>query len=92
MVLNEKYTLFFSDAADNELSRLDNSVRLRIVTWLIKNVDGCTDPRQHGKGLTANLSGYWRYRIGDYRVICEIHDDVCEVIAVTDGHRSKIYA
>lgn len=49
------------------------------------------DPRDRGRGLTANLSGYWRYRIGDYRVIVEFHDEVMVIVAIGLGHRSEIY-
>lgn len=56
-----------------------------------KNLVGCTDLRAHGKGLTANRSGQWRYRIGDYRLICLIEDDQLIILALTVGHRSDIY-
>ena len=49
------------------------------------------DPRVRGRGLTADLSGYWRYRIGDYRVIVEIRDDALVIVAVALGHRSRAY-
>ena len=42
--------------------------------WIDKNLVDCADPRAHGKGLTANRSGQWRYRIGDYRLLCLIED------------------
>ena len=62
-----------------------------IVAWMAKNVDGCEDPRAHGKCLTANRSGQWRYRVGDYRVLCEIRDDELIVLAVEIGHRRSVY-
>jgi mRNA interferase RelE/StbE len=49
------------------------------------------DPRSRGKGLTGDLAGYWRYRIGDYRVLVEVRDDDVVIIAITLGHRSGIY-
>ena len=51
----------------------------------------CEDPRAHGKGLTANLPGRWRYRIGDYRVLCEIRDNDLVVLAIEVGHRCEVY-
>jgi len=48
-------------------------------------------PRARGKGLSGDLAGYWRYRIGDYRVIAEIQDSRFVVIAVTVAHRSDVY-
>lgn len=62
-----------------------------IKAWIDKNLVGCADPRQHGKALTANHSGHWRYRIGDYRLICIIEDDRLVIIALDIGHRSEIY-
>ena len=56
-----------------------------------QNIDGSADPRIHGKGLTSNLSGKWRYRIGDYRVICDIEDDKLIVLALRVAHRREVY-
>lgn len=70
---------------------MDPGVRRIIVAWLLKNVDGCEDPRAHGKGLTANRSGEWRYRVGDYRILCEIRDDELVVLALEIGHRRSVY-
>lgn len=70
---------------------MDPGVRRIIVTWLLKHIDGCEDPRAFGKALTANRSGQWRYRVGDYRILCEIRDDEVIVLVIDVGHRSKIY-
>jgi mRNA interferase RelE/StbE len=56
-----------------------------------KHLEGCSDPRLHGKGLTADRSGQWKYRIGSYRVLCELRDNDLVVIAVEVGHRKDIY-
>ena len=63
-----------------------------IVTWIRRNLEGCDNPRLHGKGLTANRSsGQWRYRIGDYRLIADIQDDIVVILIVTVGHRRDVY-
>jgi mRNA interferase RelE/StbE len=62
-----------------------------VKAWVEKNLVGCNDPRAHGKGLSANRSGQWRYRIGDYRLICQIEDEKLIILALTVGHRSDIY-
>ena len=85
------WCLEFSKRADKQLSKMDPGVRRVIVAWLLTHVDGCEDPRAHGKGLTANLSGKWRYRIGDYRVLCEIRDNDLVVLAIEVGHRREAY-
>lgn len=86
------WRLEFSKRADKQLSKMDPGVRRMIVAWLLKNIDGCSDPRAHGKGLTANRSGKWRYRVGDYRVLCEIRDEELAVLAIEVGHRRDIYS
>lgn len=85
------WKLEFSKRADKQLSKMDAGVRRVIVSWLLKNIDGCDDPRAHGKGLASNRSGEWRYRIGDYRVLCEIRDNDLVVLAIEIGHRREVY-
>ncbi|KRM17703.1 hypothetical protein FD31_GL002462 [Companilactobacillus nantensis DSM 16982] len=62
-----------------------------IVRWLYQNEDDIDNPRSIGKGLTANRSGQWRYRVGNYRVIVEIDDGNMIVVAINIGHRRSIY-
>nr|WP_255304156.1 type II toxin-antitoxin system RelE/ParE family toxin [Megasphaera sp. DISK 18] len=62
-----------------------------MTSWLRKNINGCSDPRQYDKGLTANRSGQWRYRVGDYRIIVEIEDTKVIVLVLEIGHRKNIY-
>lgn len=62
-----------------------------IKAWITKNLVNCENPRQHGKGLTSNRSGQWRYRIGDYRLICEIQDNNLIILALSIGHRREVY-
>lgn len=85
------WRLEFSKRADKQLSKMDSGVRRIIVSWLLKNIDGCEDPRAHGKGLTSNRSGEWRYRVGDYRILCEIRDNDLVVLAIEIGHRREVY-
>lgn len=65
-----KYRIKFSEKALKQLKKLDKHVSSLIIGWLEKNIEGSENPRIHGKGLVENKSGQWRYRIGDYRVIC----------------------
>lgn len=81
----------FSKKADKQLSKLDPGISRVIVTWLLKNLDGCEDPRRLGKPLKGEKSGIWRYRIGDYRALCEIQDEELLVLALEVGHRRDIY-
>lgn len=77
--------------AMKQLKKLDKHTAALIVGWLRKNLEGCSDPRQHGKGLTANRSGQWRYRVGDYHILAEIQDEKIIVLVLSIGHRSEIY-
>lgn len=86
------YRVEFSKAALKELKKLDKQTAAMILGWVRKNLDGCTDPRQHGKGLTANRSGQWRYRVGDYRLLADIQDNRIVILILHIGHRSEIYS
>ncbi len=86
-----KYKIAFTDRAKKQLKKLDKCTVALILGWLEKNIEGCENPRIHGKGLVENKSGQWRYRIGDYRVICEIKDEEVVVLVLEVGHRRNIY-
>lgn len=85
------YTLQYSDKATKQLKKLDKGTQKLILTWIANNLENCENPRIKGKGLTANLSGGWRYRVGDYRIICDIRDDELMILALSIGHRKSIY-
>ena len=85
------YKVIFTDKAKKQLKKLDKHISSLIIGWLEKNIEGCENSRVHGKGLVENKSGQWRYRIGDYRVICEIQDDEIIVLVLEIGHRREIY-
>lgn len=85
------YHVEFSAKALKELKKLDKSTAALILGWVRKNLEGCNDPRVHGKGLTANRSDQWRYRVGDYRLLADIHDGKLIILMLTIGHRSVVY-
>lgn len=86
-----KYKVLFTEKARKQLKKLDKSVAALIVGWIDKNIEGCQNPRIHGKNLIADRVGQWRYRIGDYRLICEIKDDEIIVLVLEVGHRRYVY-
>ena len=86
------YKIIFSERAKKQLQKLDKSISALILGWIEKNLQECTDPRVHGKALKSNRKGQWRYRIGDYRLICEIQDDVITVLVLEVGHRRGVYS
>ena len=77
-------------AAAKELRKLDRQVARRIGLYLQDLATSCAYPRQRGKALAANRVGLWRYRVGDYRVICQLEDDRLLVLVVRIGHRSDV--
>ena len=79
-----------TDTAVKQLARLDKTQAQRITKYL-RRVMMLEDPRDAGKALTGNLRTYWRYRVGDYRVVCEIRDNEMVIVAVMIGHRGDIY-
>lgn len=85
------YKLEFSKRFDRQFSKLDKSTQRYIFNWLIKHLDNVENPRYSGKSLTGNKQGLWQYRIGNYRVIVDISDTNCVIIAVEVGHRKFIY-
>jgi len=86
-----KYRVVFTEKSKKQLSKLDKSVASLIIGWIEKNIEGCENPRMHGKGLLGNKNGQWRYRIGDYRAICEIRDEEVIILVLEVGHRKHIY-
>lgn len=85
------YQVVYSERALKELKKMDRYTRQLIFSWISKNLDGCENPRSHGKALTANRSGQWQYRIGDYRLICQIQDQELIILALSVGHRREVY-
>lgn len=86
-----KYNVVFTTEAKKNLKKLDKHTSSLIIGWIEKNLQGCENTRAKGKGLTANRSGEWRYRIGDYRLICEIKDNELIILALSIGHRRDVY-
>ncbi len=85
------YKVVFSEHALKDLKKLDRQTAAMILGWVRKNLEGCDNPRQHGKALSANRSGQWRYRVGDYRLLAQIQDTVITILILNVGHRSDVY-
>ena len=85
------YRVELTPRFEKEFRKLDIYTQKLVKAWIDKHLEGCSDPRATGKALTADLNGLWRYRTGDYRLICSIEDGRLVVIALSIGHRSDIY-
>ena len=85
------WDIVYSEKAVHTLAKIDKSNRDKILKWLDKNIVGSANPKAYGKSLAGNLSGLWRYRVGDYRILCEICDKELVVYVFAVGHRKNIY-
>lgn len=85
------YKVRFAERAKKDLKKLDRHTAALILGWIRKNLENCENPRLHGKGLTANRSSQWRYRVGDYRLLANIEDETITILILNVGHRREIY-
>jgi mRNA interferase RelE/StbE len=85
------WTIEFSQTARRQIRRIDKLWQLRILQYLDAKVARRADPRSLGKPLRGDKHGFWRYRVGDYRIICQIEDNTLVILVVTLGHRGKVY-
>ncbi len=83
------WTIEYVEPAKRAMKRLDRQTAKRIATYMDTRV--ANNPRQLGEAMTGNRGGLWRYRIGDYRVVCDIQDDKVRVLVLEVGHRREIY-
>lgn len=81
----------YSSRANRQLARLDRQVSRRITGYLENRVALSPNPRALGHALTGDLAGLWSYRVGDYRIICDIQDEVLRVLVLEVGHRGQVY-
>lgn len=81
----------FDERALKDLKRLDRQAQVRIIDYLDTRVVQGGDPRTLGKALKSNLAALWRYRVGDYRILCQLRDHELIVLVIAVGHRKDIY-
>lgn len=85
------YRVMIPDKVNKKILKFDKNTRKLLYNYISKNLVDTDDPRFHGKALTGNLKGLWRYRIMDYRLIVDIQDEELIIVAIDFEHRSKIY-
>lgn len=76
------WTVEFQEQALKDLKRLDKMAQKQILHYLSTRIEGSENPRQFGRSLAGNKKGLWRYRIGNYRVICSLEDKSCIVLVL----------
>ena len=80
-----------TETAQKQLSKMDRQVQSEILRYLRERICTAENPRRYGAPLRKELSGRWKYRVGSYRLICEIQDEKILVLVLMAGHRSKVY-
>lgn len=85
------YKVEYSKTVQKQLKKLDNYTKVMLMNWITKNLIECENPRSQGKALKGNLKNQWRYRVGNYRILCDIEDDRLVILVINVGHRKDIY-
>ena len=88
---NKTWTIEIARTAERQIKKLDRSVQSQIVSFLRERLQSADNPRQFGKPLRGDKVGLWRYRVGHYRLICEIQDEKITVLVLEVGHRKDVY-
>ena len=89
--MNKQYKVRLERSAQKNLKKMDKNDSRIIMAWISKNLVNCENPYVHGKSLQGNLKGKWRYRVGNYRLICNIDDEKVVILILEAGHRIEIY-
>lgn len=86
-----KYTIEYDEKVIKELKKIDKYQREILLKWIKKNLANTKEPREKGKSLKGNLGEYWRYRVGNYRIITSIDDERILITVISIGHSKDIY-
>ena len=85
------YSVEYTEDAVKQLKKMDRFTRTMILNWISKHLEGTENPYASGRALTGDRTGFWRYRVGDYRIISRIDNGRLIILLVEIGHRSNIY-
>ena len=91
---NQIYEVKFTESAERDLKKLsktNKAIAKLIKKWILENLIGTQNPKQRGRALTGNLKGLWRYRVGSYRIVAEIKDDVLLILIIEISDRKETY-
>lgn len=89
--MNKKWVVEFKPSAFKELFKLNTKNQSQIFKYLDKIIKNISSPRVYGLQLQGKHKGLWRYRVGDYRIICEIQDSKLVILVLGVGHRKELY-
>ena len=85
------WTIEITRTAEKQITKLHRQAQQAIVRFLRERLAGADNPRQWGRPLRGEKRGLWRYRVGDYRLICDIQDERITVMVLQVGHRKHVY-
>ena len=85
------FSVQLTERARKQLKQLDHFQARLLLDWMQTRLEGIENPRAFGKALTGNKKGFWRYRAGNYRIICDIQDNICLILVISVGHRKEVY-
>jgi len=91
---NQIYEVKFTESAEKDLKKLsktNKAIAKLLKKWILENLINTQNPKQRGKALTGNLKGLWRYRVGSYRIVAEIKDEVLLILIVEISDRRETY-
>ncbi len=86
------WTIEYADSAKDQLRKLDKQVARRILDFMDERIANLEDPRSVGEALKgARFGSFWKYRVGDYRVVASIEDGAVRILVVRIGNRREVY-
>ena len=85
------YEVKFTESAEKDLKKLNKSIAKLLKKWISENLIGTQNPKQRGKALTGNFKGLWRYRVGSYRIVAEIKNDILLILIIEISDRKETY-
>ena len=87
----KKWHLKFNKSVKKDIKKLDDQARKKILDFLYNRITPLEYPESFGKELSGNWKGYWRYRVGKYRIICDIKGEVLTIMVIKIGKRDQVY-
>ena len=85
------WTIEYDEGALKDLKKLDRQIQREILNYMDKRIAKADDPRTFGKPLRHSKFGLWRYRLRDFRIICQLQETKLVVLVISVGHRSTVY-
>jgi mRNA interferase RelE/StbE len=89
--MSKGFRVEFTKQVEKALHKIDRPTKQLIISWIEDRFEGSKDPRKYGKSLAGTLSGVWRYRVGNYRIIAEINEERITIYILNIGHRRDVY-